>query len=51
DKDLERKTIIQYFREHGLPDLAVPKSTIYIEKIPTLGTGKTDYTSAATALF
>jgi len=34
-----------WVRNHGVPELAVPKRVISVGEIPVLGTGKTDYVS------
>jgi acyl-[acyl-carrier-protein]-phospholipid O-acyltransferase / long-chain-fatty-acid--[acyl-carrier-protein] ligase len=39
----ERNNIINYFKENGLGELGIPKSILSIDKLPVLGTGKTDY--------
>ncbi len=35
--------LVEHFRRHGLPALALPSLVIRVEKLPLLGTGKTDY--------
>jgi acyl-[acyl-carrier-protein]-phospholipid O-acyltransferase/long-chain-fatty-acid--[acyl-carrier-protein] ligase len=42
-KDAQRSDISTFFKENGLSELAVPKSIIYVDKVPLLGTGKVDY--------
>ena len=41
----ERSEIMVWVRNHGVPELAVPKRVISVGEIPVLGTGKTDYVS------
>lgn len=43
DRTLDRAKLQAAFRQAGLPDLAIPAETRVVEKIPLLGTGKTDY--------
>lgn len=40
-----RAELASHFKAIAMPDLAVPKTIIYAEKLPLLGTGKTDYQS------
>ncbi len=41
--DAESSRLSLWAREHGAPDLAVPKKIIRVAELPVLGTGKTDY--------
>ena len=41
DADVSR--IAEWAREHGAPELAVPKKIVRVKELPMLGTGKTDY--------
>jgi acyl-[acyl-carrier-protein]-phospholipid O-acyltransferase/long-chain-fatty-acid--[acyl-carrier-protein] ligase len=43
DKELKRDNLQQSARSGGYPEIAVPKKIVYVEAIPVLGTGKTDY--------
>ena len=43
NKNLERSSLIKAAKELGISELMVAKQIIYIESIPLLGTGKTDY--------
>jgi acyl-[acyl-carrier-protein]-phospholipid O-acyltransferase/long-chain-fatty-acid--[acyl-carrier-protein] ligase len=45
--EAERSDLLVWVRNHGVPELAVPKRVIYVTDIPVLGTGKTDYVSVA----
>ncbi|WP_421728860.1 AMP-binding protein [Brevundimonas sp.] len=42
-RDAESSRLSEWAREHGAPDLAVPKKIIKVAEVPVLGTGKTDY--------
>jgi len=44
-KDADVKQIADWAREHGAPELAVPKKIVKVGELPVLGTGKTDYVS------
>ena len=44
-QDAESGRLSEWAREHGAPDLAVPKKIIKVRELPVLGTGKTDYVS------
>lgn len=44
-KDAERKDLSSYASSNGISELAVPKTILNIDKIPVLGSGKTDYSS------
>ena len=41
----DRSDIIAYFNQNGLGELGIPKNILYIDKLPLLATGKTDYVS------
>lgn len=43
DKTLNREFLQQAARAGGYPEIAVPRKIVYVESIPVLGTGKTDY--------
>jgi acyl-[acyl-carrier-protein]-phospholipid O-acyltransferase/long-chain-fatty-acid--[acyl-carrier-protein] ligase len=45
--DANRSDLIVWARNHGVPELAVPRDVIPVTEIPVLGTGKTDYVSVA----
>ena len=38
--------LLEQFRANGLTELAVPKKQMFVDKLPLLGTGKTDYVKA-----
>ena len=42
-----RNDLLAWVRNHGVPELAVPRRVIAVDEIPVLGTGKTDYVSVA----
>lgn len=42
-KDAEVARMAEWAREHGAPELAVPKKIMRVAELPVLGTGKTDY--------
>lgn len=43
NKELTRDVLVPAAKELGAPELAVPKKIIFINELPLLGTGKTDY--------
>lgn len=43
DRNLRRDMLSEAARRLGAPEVAVPRKIEYIDKIPKLGTGKTDY--------
>ncbi len=44
-KDATKNDLSVYASKNGITELAVPKTIVEIDKIPVLGSGKTDYTS------
>ncbi len=38
-----RAELLAHFRQHGFPELMVPRTVVPVGQIPLLGTGKTDY--------
>jgi acyl-[acyl-carrier-protein]-phospholipid O-acyltransferase/long-chain-fatty-acid--[acyl-carrier-protein] ligase len=42
-KDADVARLAEWAREHGAPELAVPKKILRVAEVPTLGSGKTDY--------
>jgi acyl-[acyl-carrier-protein]-phospholipid O-acyltransferase/long-chain-fatty-acid--[acyl-carrier-protein] ligase len=45
-QDAARDAILAHFRAQGLAELLAPKVVLKVEKVPLLGTGKTDYVTA-----
>jgi acyl-[acyl-carrier-protein]-phospholipid O-acyltransferase/long-chain-fatty-acid--[acyl-carrier-protein] ligase len=43
DPELRRDKLVAAARELGLPDLAVARRIVHVDKLPLLGTGKVDY--------
>lgn len=43
DPNLNRERLLAAARENGLPDLAIPRRVIHLDKVPLLGNGKKDY--------
>jgi acyl-[acyl-carrier-protein]-phospholipid O-acyltransferase/long-chain-fatty-acid--[acyl-carrier-protein] ligase len=39
----ERSTLANHFKDRSYPEIAIPKNIIYMEDLPLLGSGKTDY--------
>ena len=46
DADVTR--LAEWAREHGAPELAIPKKIVRVADLPVLGTGKTDYVAIQT---
>lgn len=44
--DVTREAVLAHFRAQGLAELLVPKAVLKVDRIPLLGTGKTDYVGA-----
>lgn len=42
-KDCNRDDILAWARNHGVPELSVPRKVVLVDEIPVLGTGKIDY--------
>jgi acyl-[acyl-carrier-protein]-phospholipid O-acyltransferase/long-chain-fatty-acid--[acyl-carrier-protein] ligase len=47
NRQANRNDLLAWVRNHGVPELAVPRRVIAVDEIPVLGTGKTDYVSVA----
>jgi len=45
--EASRNDLLTWARNHGVPELAVPRRVIPVTDIPVLGTGKTDYVGVA----
>jgi len=45
--EANRSELIAWVRNHGVPELAVPRRVIPVADVPVLGTGKTDYVGVA----
>ncbi|OPZ76605.1 MAG: Bifunctional protein Aas [Alphaproteobacteria bacterium ADurb.Bin438] len=43
NKDAKSEEIVSYYKDNGLPEIALPRTIEVVEEIPLLGTGKTDY--------
>ena len=46
-KEANRAELLAWAQSHGVPELAVPRQIVHIEKVPVLGTGKPDYGNVA----
>lgn len=43
--NVDKKALSSYASKNGISELAVPKTTLKVDGIPVLGSGKTDYTA------
>jgi acyl-[acyl-carrier-protein]-phospholipid O-acyltransferase/long-chain-fatty-acid--[acyl-carrier-protein] ligase len=42
-KVADRTALLAWAQDHGVPELAVPRRIVHVEKVPLLGTGKPNY--------
>ncbi len=42
-KEASREPLVQYVKQNGIGELSLPKNILVTDKLPVLGTGKTDY--------
>ena len=42
-EEANRTELVGWAKNHGVPELAIPKRVYHVDTIPLLGTGKTDY--------
>jgi acyl-[acyl-carrier-protein]-phospholipid O-acyltransferase/long-chain-fatty-acid--[acyl-carrier-protein] ligase len=47
NSEATRSDLLVWVRNHGVPELAVPRRVIAVPEIPVLGSGKTDYPGVA----
>jgi len=45
--EANRAELVAWAQNHGVPELAVPRKVVHVDKVPVLGTGKTDYGNVA----
>jgi acyl-[acyl-carrier-protein]-phospholipid O-acyltransferase/long-chain-fatty-acid--[acyl-carrier-protein] ligase len=45
-KGADKNALSAYASKHGISELSIPKTIMEIDKLPVLGSGKTDYTAA-----
>ena len=43
NRDAARPALMAAAREHGLPEIYVPRAIVAVDVIPVLGSGKVDY--------
>ncbi len=48
DPDLKRERLLAAAHENGLPEFAIPRRVIHLDKVPLLGNGKKDYVKLQT---
>ena len=41
--DVQRRELMEAFKESGMSELAVPKTVYFLDEMPLMGTGKVDY--------
>ena len=47
-REANRAALWAWARNHGVPECAVPRSVIFVDSVPVLGTGKPDYAAVTT---
>ena len=45
--DLDRRTVAEGLKQHGASDMMIPRKIVPVDKLPVLGSGKTDYVTLA----
>jgi acyl-[acyl-carrier-protein]-phospholipid O-acyltransferase / long-chain-fatty-acid--[acyl-carrier-protein] ligase len=48
NREANRHDIVGWAQNHGVPEIAVPRRIVYVDEVPVLGTGKTDYVKVQT---
>ena len=48
NQDASRDALTTFYREQGVAEISIPRKLLIVDKIPLLGTGKTDYRTAQT---
>jgi acyl-[acyl-carrier-protein]-phospholipid O-acyltransferase/long-chain-fatty-acid--[acyl-carrier-protein] ligase len=43
--DLDRRKVAEGLKQHGASDMMIPRKILHVDKLPVLGSGKTDYVS------
>jgi acyl-[acyl-carrier-protein]-phospholipid O-acyltransferase/long-chain-fatty-acid--[acyl-carrier-protein] ligase len=46
----DRKILTEYAQTNGIPELMAPRKILFVDKIPVLATGKTDYVTLQTTV-
>jgi acyl-[acyl-carrier-protein]-phospholipid O-acyltransferase/long-chain-fatty-acid--[acyl-carrier-protein] ligase len=41
--DLDRRKVAEGLKQRGASDMMIPRKIIHVDKLPVLGSGKTDY--------
>ena len=45
--DLDRRMVAEGLKQHGASDMMIPRKILQADKLPILGSGKTDYVALA----